>query len=118
MGLSNQAACPLIEVDSDGYVGELIPLWIHSGVNVTSPLEVAAGNDLPAFQNKYGRQIAYRQGVDKRAMARGGENLWSARWSVLSPQWAKEGTFQAVITGFPRTSPGRIFWITAGNWPG
>jgi hypothetical protein len=33
---------------------------------------VAAGNDLPAFRRRFGREMAYRGGVDKRAMAKGG----------------------------------------------
>ena len=66
------AGVPLYGMDSDGYVGELIPLWIEAGINVCDPIEVAAGNDLPAFRRQFGRRMAYIGGVDKRAMARGG----------------------------------------------
>jgi len=64
---------PVIDVDSDGYVGELIPLWIESGFNANCPQEVAAGNDLPAYARQYGRSIGFHGGVDKRAIAKGGE---------------------------------------------
>jgi hypothetical protein len=74
-GLVRAAGCPLIDMDSDGYVGELIPIWIQSGINVCDPIEVAAGNDLAAFRAESGRRMAYRQGVDKRAIAKGGEVL-------------------------------------------
>jgi uroporphyrinogen decarboxylase len=70
---ARQADVPLIAVDSDGKVDELIPLWIESGVNVCDPMEVAAGNDLPAYRRQFGRQIAFRGGVDKRCIARGGD---------------------------------------------
>jgi uroporphyrinogen decarboxylase len=66
------AGVPLYGMDSDGYIGELIPLWIEAGINLCDPIEVAAGNDLPAFRRRFGRSMAYRGGVDKRAMARGG----------------------------------------------
>lgn len=33
--------CPILEMDSDGYIGELIPLWIEAGFNCCSPVEVA-----------------------------------------------------------------------------
>ena len=69
------AGVPFYGMDSDGYIGELIPLWIEAGINVCDPLEVAAGNDLPAFRRQFGCQIAYSGGVDKRAMARGGSTL-------------------------------------------
>ena len=65
--------CPLVLMDSDGYVGELIPLWIEAGVNVESPNEVAAGCDVVKFREQYGNQMGYLGGIDKRALAKGGE---------------------------------------------
>jgi uroporphyrinogen decarboxylase len=69
------AGVPLYGMDSDGFVGELIPLWIEAGINVCDPMEVAAGNDLVAFRRQFGRRMAFRGGVDKRAMARGGKAI-------------------------------------------
>jgi len=69
------AGVPIIDEDSDGFVGELIPLWIESGITVCDPLEVAAGNDIVAMRSEFGRQIAFRQGIDKRAIAKGGRVL-------------------------------------------
>jgi hypothetical protein len=63
---------PLYAVDSDGFIGELIPLWIEAGVNVCDPIEVAAGNDIVEFRKRFGKNMAYRGGVDKRAIAKGG----------------------------------------------
>lgn len=62
-------------VDSDGYIGELIPLWIEAGFENTWPVEVAAGNDIVAFRKQYGRQISFGGGIDKRALAAGGEAM-------------------------------------------
>lgn len=67
------AGCPVVTIDSDGYIGELIPLWIEAGFNGTWPVEAAAGNDLPAYRETYGRRLAYGGGVDKRSLAAGGE---------------------------------------------
>ena len=67
------AGVPIIDMDSDGFVGELIPLWIEAGINVCDPIEVAAGNDLGQFRRQFGRRMAYKQGVDKRAIAKGGQ---------------------------------------------
>jgi len=66
------AGIPLYACDSDGFIGELIPLWIEAGINVCDPIEVAAGNDIAAFRKQFGKSMAYRGGVDKRAMAKGG----------------------------------------------
>ncbi|MCM8825076.1 MAG: hypothetical protein NC937_02840 [Candidatus Omnitrophica bacterium] len=75
---ARQNGCKLIEIDSDGYIGELIPVWIESGVNVCSPIEIAAGNNLIEYRKKFGKNMAYRGGVDKRAIAKGGKALEEA----------------------------------------
>ena len=69
------AGVPLIDMDSDGFVGELIPIWIEAGINVCDPIEVAAHNDIVEFRHQFGDQMAYTGGVDKRAMAKGGRVL-------------------------------------------
>jgi uroporphyrinogen decarboxylase len=69
------AGCPVVSVDSDGCVDELIALWIEAGVNCCEPMEVAAHTDLPALRAKFGRRMAYRGGVDKRCMAKGGQSI-------------------------------------------
>ena len=45
-------------MDSDGFVGELVPLWIEAGINCCEPVEVAAGNDLPALRRHYAAKAA------------------------------------------------------------
>jgi len=60
-------------MDSDGYVGELIGLWIEAGINACDPIEVAAGNDIVAYRREFKRKMAFRGGVDKRAIAKGGK---------------------------------------------
>ena len=69
----HEAGVPVVNLDSDGQVAELIPLWIESGFNCCYPVEVAAGNDIAEYRRRFGRQMAYIGGVDKRAMAKGGK---------------------------------------------
>jgi len=66
------AGVPVYSVDSDGFIGEPIPIWIEAGINACEPVEVAAGNDIAAYRKTFGRSMAFRGGVDKRAMAKGG----------------------------------------------
>jgi len=82
----------VIEVDSDGHVGELIPLWIEAGVNCCSPVEVAAGNDIVGYRKKFGRKMAFRGGIDKRAIAKGGIAIKDELARVVPPL-LKEGGF-------------------------
>lgn len=73
--LIRNAGIPLYAVDSDGFIGELIPIWLEAGVNACDPIEVAAGNDINAFRKKFGKNMAYRGGVDKREIAKGGVHI-------------------------------------------
>lgn len=72
---AREAGVPIVDMDSDGMVDELIPIWIDAGINVCDPLEVAAGNDINACRRLYGRRMAYRMGVDKRCIAKGGQAI-------------------------------------------
>ncbi len=99
------AGVPLIEVDSDGRIDELIPVWIESGINVCSPLEVAAGCDMPAWRERFGHRIAFRMGVDKRAMAKGGKVV-EAELRRLEPV-LRDGGF---IPGCDHGVPPDIAW--------
>jgi len=56
-------------MDSDGDIRELIPLWIECGINGFLPLEVAAGMDVVALRQEYGRTIKMEGGFDKRILA-------------------------------------------------
>ena len=67
--------CPIIDMDSDGHVGELIPIWIEAGINCCDPIEVAAGNDIVEYRRRFGKKMAYKGGIDKRAIAAGGETM-------------------------------------------
>ncbi len=69
------AGVRLFSIDSDGRIDALIPVWMRSGVNCVEPIEVAAGNDIVAMRAAFGKELAYRGGVDKRAIAAGRTTL-------------------------------------------
>ena len=83
---------PVINLDSDGYVADLIPIWIDSGINACEPMEVAAHNDIVEYRRLYGRNMAYKGGIDKRAIAAGGETMRAEVMRVVPPL-LKEGGF-------------------------
>jgi len=100
------SGCPIIDMDSDGYVADLIPLWVEAGINCCSPVEVAAGNDVVAYRRRYGRSIAFRGGIDKRAIAKGGETM-RAEVVRVAPPLLKDGGF---IPGCDHGVPPDISW--------
>ena len=98
--------CSLIDIDSDGYIADLIPLWIETGINACEPLEVAAGNDVVAYRQRHGRRMAYLGGIDKRAIAAGGEVL-EAEVRRVCPPLLEAGGF---IPGCDHGVPPDISW--------
>jgi uroporphyrinogen decarboxylase len=64
----------LVQVDSDGDVWKLIPLWIEGGVTVIYPFEVAAGMDVIEVRKAF-PNLAIGGGVDKRALVEGKEAI-------------------------------------------
>lgn len=64
-----------VGVDSDGDVSELIPLWLEAGLDFVWPFEVAAGMDVVALRREYGKDLNMLGGIDKRAVAIGGQRM-------------------------------------------
>jgi len=102
---AKQAGVKIIDIDSDGYIGNLIPIWVESGFNVCDPIEVAAGNDISHFREQFRHQISYRQGVDKRCIAQGGQIIEN-ELSRLEPV-IKDGGY---IPGCDHGVPYDISW--------
>ncbi len=98
---ARECRCPVIAIDSDGYIGELLPTWIEAGFNCTFPVEVAAENDIVAYRGKYGRSMAYLGGIDKRAIAAGGETMRAELLRVIPPLLAEGGYIPGCDHGIP-----------------
>jgi uroporphyrinogen decarboxylase len=96
---------PIYAMDSDGRIDELIPIWMEAGIQVCDPIEVAAGNDLVAFRRRFGRNMAYRGGVDKREMARGGRRI-EAEIERLMPV-IRDGGY---VPGCDHAVPSDVSW--------
>jgi len=95
------SGCPIVSMDSDGYMVELMPLWIEAGINCCYPVEVAAGNDIVALRRQYGRQIAFEGGIDKRAIAAGGSIMEKEVLRVVPPLLELGGFIPSCDHGVP-----------------
>ena len=61
-------------VDCDGYVDDLVPIWLEGGVNILFPLEIGAWKaDPAATRRKFGKEMRIFGGVDKLEIAKGRE---------------------------------------------
>jgi len=99
--LARDYDCPILDMDSDGDVTELIPVWMESGINCCDPIEVAAGNDIVAFRQRFGRRMAYRGGIDKRAIAAGGQAMREEVLRVVPPLFKEGGFIPSCDHGVP-----------------
>lgn len=93
--------CPVVAMDSDGHMADLLPLWIEAGFDACYPCEVAAGNDIVEYRRTYGRQMTFIGGVDKRALAVGGEALRGEVMRVVPPMLAEGGFIPGCDHGVP-----------------
>jgi uroporphyrinogen decarboxylase len=66
--LADAKGVPLMSVDSDGDVSELVPIMMEHGVNYFWPFEVQAGCDIEAYRRLYPK-LGIMGGLDKRALA-------------------------------------------------
>ena len=62
-----------IWLDSDGDIHSLIPIWLDAGINGLWPFEVQAGMDVVQIRSTYGHDLVLAGGIDKRAVATGGD---------------------------------------------
>ncbi|HOZ45557.1 MAG TPA: uroporphyrinogen decarboxylase family protein [Candidatus Hydrogenedentes bacterium] len=94
------AGVPIYAIDSDGRIDLLIPVYMECGVNCVDPMEVAAGTDLVALRKTYGTRLAFRGGIDKRAIAAGGHVL-EAELERLRPVIESGGYIPSCDHGVP-----------------
>jgi uroporphyrinogen decarboxylase len=62
-----------IHLDTDGNAESLLPLFVDAGVDVFFPMEIAAGMDPLKIRKQFGHRLGLIGGIDKRAVAEGGE---------------------------------------------
>ncbi len=104
--LLKENGCAVIELDSDGCIDELIPIWIESGINSASPIEVAAHCDILDYRQQYGKAMAYSGGIDKRVIAKGGKELRDLVNKIV-PELFKDGGY---IPGCDHGVPPDVSW--------
>jgi len=63
----------VIWLDTDGNSEVLLDLFLGAGVNAICPFEIAAGMEPQATRRRYGHRVAILGGIDKRAVAAGGD---------------------------------------------
>lgn len=89
---SRQGKKIYFQIDTDGYVEEALELYVKgAGVDVMSPFEIAAGNDVIEIAGKY-PDLVMTGGIDKRVLAAGPEAI-DAYLERVMPFMVKRGGY-------------------------
>jgi len=62
---------------------------------------VAANNDIVQFRKQFGKQMAYKGGIDKRAIAKGGDVIKRELERVIPPLFEDGGYIPGCDHGVP-----------------
>ena len=77
------------QLDCDGNIHELVPLWLEGGINVMFPIEVAH-TDAYRISDQFGQRVALRGAFDKRALIAGPQAI-DAEFERLHPLLERGG---------------------------
>jgi len=90
-----------VQVDSDGHVDPVIPLYQEAiGMDVMSPFEVASGCDVVELGRKY-PDLVITGGIDKRVLAQGKIEIDRMVERVLPPMRKRGGYIPTCDHGVP-----------------
>ena len=95
------AGVPVVMLDSDGNIDELIPLWLDLGITVMHPMEVASGMDIRAARKTYGSRLGCFGGIDKRALAGTREDIRAEVLPKMEACLGEGGFIPACDHGIP-----------------
>jgi hypothetical protein len=91
-GVARDCGVPMVVVDSDGNVMELVPLLARCGVNALFPLEAKAGNDLPRLRALC-PEFILMGGLEKEILNEGNEELIRAELMAKVPGLLAAGRY-------------------------
>jgi len=92
------------QVDTDGNCREAVDLYREVGMDVMSPFEVAAGNDVVAIGRKY-PDLVMTGGIDKRVLAAGTGAIDEFINRVMPPMVKRGGFIPTCDHGVPDNVP-------------
>ena len=99
---------PLISVDTDGRVNELVPVMMSHGVNVFFPFEVQAGNNIIEYRQKY-PTLGILGGLDKNALDEHAPKEAMHKELAKTEKMLEMGGY---IPGFDHLIPPNVSWRT------
>ncbi|MCM8788287.1 MAG: hypothetical protein NC907_00685 [Candidatus Omnitrophica bacterium] len=92
-------------LDSDGNVEVLFPLMIEAGINCVWPLEQASDMDPVRLRKKYGKDLAFSGGIDKRVLMQGKKEIEQELYSKIPFMIESGGYIPTIDHTIPPDTP-------------
>jgi len=87
-------------VDTDGWAGPVIPLYLEAGMNVMSPFEVASGCDVVTMGEEW-PDLVMMGGIDKRVLAAGTDAIEEHLLHIIPAMVRRGGYIPTCDHGVP-----------------
>ena len=95
----------LFSQDSDGNMNAVVDVFLESGVNIMYPAEPAAGMDMVSLRKKYGKQIAFKGGIDKHVLRQDKKLIEKELTYKLQPLMQEGGVVFGLDHRIPNGTP-------------
>ena len=92
-------------MDSDGNVTPVLDALLQCGVNVMHPMEPAAGMDIVAVREKFGRRLAMLGGIDKHVLRGTKEDIRRELEYKMQPSMRNGGIAFSLDHRIPNGTP-------------
>jgi hypothetical protein len=91
--------------DSDGNIEGILPDLLDAGLNVTIPVEPAAGMDIVKLRETYGSRLAFMGGIDKHVIRRSQEEIVAELEYKIPPMVRTGGCVLSLDHRIPNGTP-------------
>ncbi|MCC6416291.1 MAG: hypothetical protein IT582_10320 [Opitutaceae bacterium] len=95
----------IFQLDTDGNINPVIPELLDCGLNCIYPMEPAAGMDIVAVRQTYGKRLAMLGGIDKHVLRRTKEEIRRELEYKLVPALSSGGCVFGLDHRIPNGTP-------------
>ena len=103
--LGHERGVRLFDQDSDGDMKPVIGEFLEAGLTCMHPMEPAAGMDIVAIREKYGKRLAFYGGLDKHVLRQSPEAIRAELERKIPPMVASGGCVLGLDHRVPNGTP-------------
>ncbi len=101
----HERGAQLFDQDSDGDMNGVIPAFLDAGVNCMHPMEPAAGMDIVAVREQFGKRLAFYGGLDKHVIRGSKDEITAELERKIPPMVRTRGCMLGLDHRIPNGTP-------------